>query len=115
MDVEPGGGGGDSSVLDANYPPPPTNRWPQAPLGCVGGGGVLGGVTGRAFCRGSPGGLVGLGGPSGAIWGAHAPKAKRFPSQAPLTSPCPPSNHTITLNLTLPFAASWFNHASHVY
>ena len=35
-------------------------------------------------------------------------------SQAPLTSPCPPSNHTITLNLTLTFAASWFGHASHV-
>ena len=27
-----GGGGGDSLVLDANYPPP-TNRWPEAPLG----------------------------------------------------------------------------------
>ena len=34
--------------------------------------------------------------------------------QAPLTSPCPPSNHTITINLTLTFAASWFGHASHV-
>ena len=36
------------------------------------------------------------------------------PSQAPLTPPCLPSNHTITLNLTLTFAASWFGHASHV-
>ena len=27
-------------------------------------------------------------------------------AQAPLTSPCPPSNHTITINLTLTFAAS---------
>ena len=35
-------------------------------------------------------------------------------AQAPLTSPCPPSNHTITINLTLTFAASWFGHASHV-
>ena len=36
-------------------------------------------------------------------------------AQAPLTSPCPPSNHTITINLTLTFAASWFGHASHVH
>ena len=35
-------------------------------------------------------------------------------AQAPLTSPCPPSNHTITINLTLTFAASRFRHASHV-
>ena len=34
--------------------------------------------------------------------------------QAPLTSSCPPSNHSITINLTLTFAASWFGHASHV-
>ena len=27
------GGGGDSSGLDTNYPPPPTGRWPGAPLG----------------------------------------------------------------------------------
>ena len=27
-------------------------------------------------------------------------------AQAPLTSPCPPSNHTITINLTLTIAAS---------
>ena len=33
---------------------------------------------------------------------------------APLTSPCPPSNHIITINLTLTFAASWFGHAYHV-
>ena len=26
-------------------------------------------------------------------------------AQAPLTSPCPPSNHSITINLTLTFAA----------
>ena len=35
-------------------------------------------------------------------------------AQAPLTSPCAPSNHTITINLTLTFAASYFGHASHV-
>ena len=35
-------------------------------------------------------------------------------AQAPLTSPCPPSNHSITISLTLTFAASWFGHASHV-
>ena len=35
-------------------------------------------------------------------------------AQAPLTSPCPPSNHTIAINLTLTFAASWFGHVSHV-
>ena len=35
-------------------------------------------------------------------------------SQAPFTSPCPPSNHAITLNLTLTFAASWFDHPGHV-
>ena len=29
-------------------------------------------------------------------------------------SPYPPSNHTIAINLTLTFAASWFGHASHV-
>ena len=28
---QPRGGGGGSSGLDANYPP--TNRWPEAPLG----------------------------------------------------------------------------------
>ena len=34
--------------------------------------------------------------------------------QAPLTSPCPPSNHIITINLSLTFAVTWFGHASHV-
>ena len=28
--------------------------------------------------------------------------------------PLPSSNHTITINLTLTFAATWFGHASHV-
>ena len=35
-------------------------------------------------------------------------------AQAPLTSPCPLSNHTTTTNLPLTFAASWFGHANHV-
>ena len=30
------------------------------------------------------------------------------------SSPYPQSNHTITINLTLTFVASWFGHASHV-
>ena len=51
--------------------------------------------------RGGPG-RVGWGGGSrwGELgwWGGGA--------QAPLTSPCPPSDHTITINLTLTFAAS---------
>ena len=35
-------------------------------------------------------------------------------AQAPLTSPCPPSSHTITIHLTLTFAANYFGHDSHV-
>ena len=42
----------------------------------------------------------GGGGLGRAITGVHAPKAKRC-SIPPLASPCPPPNHTITLNLTL--------------
>ena len=64
---------------------------------------------------------MGGGGPSGAIrggGGGGGVQVGRFGvlggAQAPLTSPCPPSNHTITINLTLTFAASWFGHASHV-
>ena len=34
--------------------------------------------------------------------------------EAPLTSPCPPCNHTITINLTLTFAATLFGHARDV-
>ena len=72
-----------------------------------------GGWGGGAFAPG-PGGLVRWGGPGGAIWGYMPPTPRVGPSQAPLTSPCPPSNHTITLNLTMTFAANWFSHASHV-
>ena len=61
------------------------------------------------------GGAVGRvgwgGGPGGAIWGGEGGGGG---AQAPLTSPCPQSNHTITINLTLTFAASWFGHACHV-
>ena len=38
------------------------------------------------------------------FWGYTPPKPSVGPSKAPLTSPFPPSNHTITLNLTLTFA-----------
>ena len=78
------------------------------------------GGSGGVFCLLLPGegggsGRVGwLGGPGGPIWGVHAPKAKRWSITGSPSSPCPPSNHTITLNLTLTFAANWFSHASHV-
>ena len=76
----PPGGGGDSSVVDANYPPN------QLLGGSVGGGVEVGDL---GWERGGGGG-------------------------APLTSTCPPSNHSITINRTLTFAANWFGHASHV-
>ena len=58
-----------------------------------------GGGSGRGFWLGGGGG------------GLHALKAMRWLITG---SSCPPSNHTITLNLTLILAASWFGHASHV-
>ena len=65
-----------------------------------------GGGFGRGFeGEGGPGGLVGGGG--GSRWGNLGVGGQ----QAPLTSTCPPSNHSITINLTLTFAASWFGHA----
>ena len=39
--------------------------------------------------------LVGGGGPGGVIWGVKGPMAKRWSITG---SPCPPSNHTISLN-----------------
>ena len=71
-------------------------------------GGGLGGAGGGGVREGRLGGGVQVGrfGVFLGCWGGGA--------QAPLTSPCPPSNHTITINLTLTFAASWFGHASHV-
>ena len=61
------------------------------PGGSVGGGGVWVGLV-----AGGGGIQVGQFG----VWGGGAG------AQAPLTSLCPPSNHTITINLTLNFAAS---------
>ena len=61
--------GADSSVLDANYPHPPPNCWPEAPLGGGGSGwGGWGGVGFGGFCLGwgGPEGLVGGG---GSKWG----------------------------------------------
>ena len=76
----------------------------------------MGEGSGRCFRRWGPGGSLegGGGGGSRAIGGEKAPRPSLVQSQAPLTPPCPPSNHTITLNLTLIFAAGWFGHASHV-
>ena len=41
----------------------------------------------------------GGGGVREGLLGGGVPKAKRCPSQAPLTSPCPPSNHTIRVRV----------------
>ena len=75
------------------------------------GGAWGGGLREGRFGGGGPSGAIRGGGggePGGAIWGFGG-------AQAPFTSPCPPFNHSITINLTLTFAASWFCHASHVY
>ena len=61
---------------------------------------------------GAPGGSVGGGGSKWGNLGCCGVGGRG--AQAPLTSPCPPSNHTITINLTLTFAASRFGHAGHV-
>ena len=50
----------------------------------------------------------------GDLGGGMPPRPSVGQSQAPLASTCPSSNHTITLNLTLTFAVSWFGRASHV-
>ena len=67
------------------------------------------------------GGAVGRVGWGGSRWGGGGVGGKRpwwlalgGGGDRLLTSPCPPSNHTITINLTLTFAATWFGHASHV-
>ena len=73
--------------------------------GAIGGGGGLGGASG-----GGPGGSVGRGSRWGNLGGTCL-KGQALVSQR---LPSPPSNHTITPNLTLTFAASWFGHASHV-
>ena len=92
---------------------PPQLTVGRRPLG----GGVLGGAKGGglrgAFAPGGGGGegsgRVGwLGGVEvGQFGGYMPPRPSVGPSQAPLTSLCTPSNHTITLNPTLTFAANW--------
>ena len=93
----PGGGGGDSSVLDAKYPP--NTCWPEALGGRGLGKGNGGGLGG--FCPGGGGGSgrVGWGG-GGSRWGdlgATCPQGQvsvhhrlPFPPLAlPLTIPSP--------------------------
>ena len=80
-------------------------------------GGGLGGALGSGVREGWLGGGVQVGrfGVGGGLEGGQMPPRPSVgQSQAPFTSPCPPSNHAITLNLTLTLAASWFGHASHV-
>ena len=88
----------------------------------MGGGGGGGALEGR-FREGRRGGLGwawGGGGlregrlGGGSKWGDFGWWEGGGGAQASLTSPCPPSNHTITINLTLTFAARCFGHASHV-
>ena len=88
--------------------PRPNRNGPKALKGGVGGGGIGGGLQGGG---GGAGGLVGGGGVRVGQFGVVGLGGG---GGAPLTSPCPLSNHTITINLTLTFAASWFGHASHV-
>ena len=66
------------------------------------GGGV--GWGGPCLGGGVPGGVIWGGGVGGGGGGARVP----------ITSPCPESNHTITISQTLTFATSWFGHANHV-
>ena len=108
-------------VWTPTTPYPPTNCWGEAPLG---GGGAWEGLLGGWGVRGAFGGGPGVRGAlGGVIWGrvgwagagGRCPQRPSVtPSQAPLTSPCPPSNNTIPPNLTLTFAASWLSHANHV-
>ena len=109
--------GGESLVLDANYPPagapPPGGGDGRGDCGRgERGGGGLGGFGGGGGVQ--EGWLEGGRVQVGQCGGHMPPRPSVGPSQAPLTSPCPPSNHTINLNLTLTFAVSWFGHAGHV-
>ena len=75
----------------------------------MGGGGV-----GRVGWGGGPGGAI-WGGGGGRGWHkALVVSSGGGGGGAPLTSPFHPSNHTITINLTLTFAVTWFGHASRV-
>ena len=112
------GEGGNPSVLDANSPPPLTVG--RRPLGGGGGGaleagfreGRMGGGAGGGLREGPLGGGVQVGqfgvvvGGGGSRWGDLGCWGRGGGAQAPLTSLCPPSNHTITINVTLTFAAS---------
>ena len=86
--------------------PPPVEVGRRPPGGGGGGGGSKRGDGGGAAV-GRVGWGAGGGWGGGSRWGHLG-----WGAQAPLTSPCPQSNHTITIMLT--FAASWFGHASHV-
>ena len=68
------GGGGGGRLLGSGRQLPPQLSAGRRPLGGSGGG-VLGGAMGGG---GGPGGWLGGRGPGGAIWGVHAPKAKRW-------------------------------------
>ena len=78
------------------------------------GGGIGGGVHGGALGGGAVG-RVGWGGVQvggfGVVRGGGAGGGGGTDSPY---SPCPQSNRTITINLTLTFAARWYGHASHV-
>ena len=90
---------------------PPRRSGPKAPWGGGGGGGIGGGFREERGGRGREG-QWGMG---GSRWGDLGwCGGGGGGAQAPLTSPCPTSHHTITINLTLTFAVSWFGHASHV-
>ena len=113
MTPHPGGGGG--RPLASGRQLTPRLAGGQSPLGGGwhgrgGQGGSNGGGLGGAWGGGSPGGEVRGEGLGGASWaGGGGIQVGRFGgdgARAPLTSPCPPSNHTITINLTLTLAAS---------
>ena len=70
----------------------------------MGGGGLRGALRELGGSRRAGGGGGSRWGDLG--WGGEA--------QARLTSTWSPSNHSITINLSLTFAASRFGHASHV-
>ena len=111
-----GGGGATPRFWTPTTPPQLTIG--RRPLGGGGGGGG-GGLEGGSRRGGGGGGCSGRVGGGGSKWGnlgwwwGGGVQVGRFGvlrggggAQAPLTSPCPPSHHTITINLTLTFAAS---------